>query len=139
MIETRLKYCVFDPDPNGNDRYYVRKPGHRKIRIKETFKDGEGRVTAAFMKAYFEALEAIEGKPATPKVPRERTFYWLVDQYYRSNKFKGFDPATQSDKRGVLNRFCATAGNLPYASFRKKGVEASQTSAGPRPRQLTNW
>jgi len=126
MIETRLKYCVFDPDPNGNDRYYVRKPGHRKIRIKETFKDGEGRVTAAFMKAYFEALEAIEGKPATPKVPRERTFYWLVDQYYRSNKFKGFDPATQSDKRGVLNRFCATAGNLPYASFRKKGVEASQ-------------
>ena len=39
MIKTRLKYCIFDPDPNGNDRYYVRKPGHRKIRIKETFKD----------------------------------------------------------------------------------------------------
>ena len=49
-----------------------------------------------------------------------------MDQYYRSNKFKGFDPATQSDKRGILNRFCVTAGNLPYASFRKKDVEASQ-------------
>ena len=28
MIKTQLKYCIFDPDPNGNDRYYVRKPGH---------------------------------------------------------------------------------------------------------------
>ena len=42
VIETRLKDCIFDPDPNGNERYYVRKPGHRKIRITETFKDGEG-------------------------------------------------------------------------------------------------
>ena len=81
MIETRLKYCIFDPDPNGNERYYVRKPGHRKLRIKETFKDSDGRIAPAFMKAYFEALEAIEGKAsAPPTLPREKTFYWLVDK-----------------------------------------------------------
>jgi hypothetical protein len=67
VIETRLKYCIFDPDPNGNERYYVRKPGHRKIRIRETFKDVEGRITPAFMKAYFEALEALDGKRAAPQ------------------------------------------------------------------------
>jgi len=126
MIETRLKYCIFDPDPNGNDRYYVRKPGHRKIRIKETFKDRDGRVTPAFMKVYFEALEALDGKRPAPKTPREKTFYWLVDQYYRSPKFKNFDPLTQADKRSVLNRYCETAGNLSYASCRKDDVEASQ-------------
>lgn len=39
MIKTRLRYCVFDPDPNGNARYYVRKPGRAKIRIREPFED----------------------------------------------------------------------------------------------------
>jgi integrase len=127
MIKTRLKYCVYDPDPNGNDRYYVRKPGHKKIRIKETFEDAEGRITPAFMKAYFEALETLDGKTAAPpKTPREKTFYWLVDQYYRSPKFKGFDQLTQADKRSVLNRYCKTAGNLPYAACRQEDVESSQ-------------
>jgi hypothetical protein len=50
----------------------------------------------------------------------------LVDQYYRSPKFRGFDPLTQADKRSVLDRFCKTAGNLPYASLRREDVEASQ-------------
>jgi integrase len=127
MMETRLKYCVFDPDPNGNDRYYVRKPGHKKIRIRETFEDADGRITPAFMKAYFAALETLDEKPAAPpKTPREKTFHWLVDQYYRSSKFKNFDQLTQADKRSVLDRFCQTAGNLPYAALRKEDVEASQ-------------
>jgi integrase len=126
VIKTRLKYCVFDPDPNGNPRYYVRKPGQKKVRIRETFEDADGRITPEFMKAYFEALAALENKPAAPKAPREKTFYWLVDQYYRSPKFKGFDPLTQADKRSVLDRFCKTAGNLPYAALRKEDVEASQ-------------
>jgi hypothetical protein len=126
VIKTRLKYCIFDPDPNGNERYYVRKPGHLKIRIKETFQDSGGRITPAFMKAYFEALEALDGKCAAPKIPREKTFYWLADQYYRSPKFKSFDQLTQADKRGVLDRFCQTAGDLPYAALRKEDVEASQ-------------
>jgi integrase len=126
VIKTRLKYCIFDPDPNGNERYYVRKPGHLKIRIKETFQDSDGRITPAFMKAYFEALEALDGKRAAPKIPREKTFYWLADQYYRSPKFKSFDQLTQADKRGVLDRFCQTAGDLPYAALRKEDVEASQ-------------
>jgi integrase len=78
------------------------------------------------MKAYFEALEALDGKRAAPKTPREKTFYWLVDQYYRSNKFKGFDALTQADKRSVLDRFCQTAGNMPFAAYRKEDVEASQ-------------
>jgi hypothetical protein len=127
MIKTRLKYCVFDPDPNGNDRYYLRKPGHKKIRIREIFEDADGRITPAFIKAYFEALETLGEKPAAPpKTPREKTFYRLVDQYYRSSKFKNFDQLTQADKRSVLDRFCQTAGDLPYAACRKEDVEASQ-------------
>jgi integrase len=127
VIKTRLKYCVFDPDPNGNERYYVRTPGRKKVRIRETFEDADGRITPAFIKAYFAALEKFDGKPtAPPTTSREKTFYWLVDQYYRSSKFNSFDPLTRADKRSVLNRYCETAGNLPYAACRKDDVEASQ-------------
>lgn len=105
----------------------MRKPGHKKIRIREAFEDADGRITPAFMKSYFEAIETLDGRAAAPpKTPREKTFYWLVDQYYRSPKFIGFDALTQADKRGVLNRFCKTAGDLPYAALRREDVEVSQ-------------
>ncbi|MFT4115609.1 tyrosine-type recombinase/integrase [Bradyrhizobium sp.] len=134
MIKTRLKYCVFDPDPNGNDRYYVRKPGRPKVRIRQTFEAADGTITPEFMKAYFAALEKIDGQAdAPPKTPREKTFYWLVDQYFRSGEFLKFDRLTQADKRSVLNRFCETAGELPYAAYRKQDVERSRDKRAATP------
>jgi hypothetical protein len=128
VIETRLKYCLFDPDPNGNDRYYVRKRGHRKIRIWETFQDSDGRITAAFMKAYFEALETLDGKPATPpKTPREKSFYWLVDQYYRSSKFKNFDPLTQADCQSAFKSDPVSASN--FDPFERRGFAVALASS----------
>jgi integrase len=123
MIKARLKYLVNDRR-GDRDRYYVDKPGHRKIRIwVEMGKDGP---TPEFMAEYFKALDALDRKIEPLQTPREKTFDWLVDQYFKSPKFKNFDPITQADKRSVLNRFCKTAGKLPYAAFRKKDVEASQ-------------
>ena len=77
MIKTRLRYCVFDPDPNGNERYYVRKPGRAKIRIRANFQDASGNITPEFMKAYFDALATLDGVKVPPKTPREKTFFWL--------------------------------------------------------------
>jgi site-specific recombinase XerD len=134
MIKTRLRYCVFDPDPAGNDRYYVRKPGQRKIRIRERFADAEGNVTPEFMAAYWKALGAIDARPPEPPaLPREKTFYWLIDQYYRSETFKAFDALTQADKRSVLNRYCETAGPLPFAALRREDVEASRDKRSATP------
>jgi integrase len=127
MIKTRLKHCVFDPDPNGNPRYYVRKPGHKKIRIRAKFESADGHISADFMKAYFEALETLDGKTADlPKAPREKTFAWFVDQYYRSDLFKRFDPATQADKKSVLNRYANAIAKLPYDKLRKEDIERSR-------------
>ena len=142
MIKTRLRYCVFDPDPNGNPRYYIRKPGRAKIRIREPFEGPDGNITPEFMKAYFDALASLDGAQPAPKVPREKTFYWLVDQYTRSAEFARYDVSTtQPDKRGVLNRFCATAGESPYASFRQEDVERSRDKRSSTPGAVytTNW
>jgi integrase len=150
-MKTILKYCVYDPDPRGNDRYYVRKPGRRKIRIRAPFKDRAGNITAEFMAAYWKALGDLDGNvPAPTSVPREKTFYWLVDQYFRSAEFKRFDSmTTQPDRRSVLNRFCKTAGPLPFASLRTEDVEASRDKRAATPgaadklvkylRSLFNW
>jgi hypothetical protein len=134
VIKTRLRYCVFDPDPRGNPRYYVRKPDFKKIRIREDFEGPDGNIRPEFMRAYFAALESLEGNaPSPPATPREKTFYWLVDQYYRSDEFKRFDVLTQNDKRGVFNRFCESAGNLPFDAFRAEDVERSRDKRSATP------
>ncbi|MFK4718907.1 site-specific recombinase XerD [Bradyrhizobium niftali] len=87
-----------------------------------------------FMQAYFAALDSLSKKAAAPpSTPREKTFYWLVDQYCRSEEFKRFDVLTQNDKRGVLNRFCESAGNLPYEAFRTEDVERSRDKRSATP------
>jgi integrase len=150
MIKTRLRHCVYDPDPRGNPRYYVRLEGRKKIRIRERFEDPNGEITKEFMAAYWTALDTLRGAaPEKIVPPKEDTFDWLVDQYFRSEKFQKFDPATQRDKRSVLKRFLGTAGPLPYKKFRRQDVEASQIKRRETPgaadklvkvlRALFNW
>lgn len=132
MIKPILpRFCTSDPDRNKNDRYYVRKKGFRKIRIKAPLEDvpGSGELGKAFMEEYRAALAVIAGEAAAaPKkqTPREETFEWLCDQYFRSQKFQRFDKDTQRDKRSVLTRFCEAAGDLPYRKYYKDDMEASQ-------------
>ena len=66
-------------------------------------------------------------------MPREKTFFWLVDQYFRSPPFKKYDDLTKADKRGVLNRFCEAVGDLPYAAYRKEDVERSRDKRSSTP------
>jgi len=139
MIKTRLKYCVYDPDRFGNDRYYIRKPGHKKVRIRETFEDGQGNITEAFFAAYRAALAAMDAVPLAKKEPlREDTFEWLVNQYYRSAKFQKLGKSTQREKRSVLDRYCETAGARPYKAMQKDDVEKSQAKRKDTPGAADN-
>lgn len=135
-METKLRYCVNDPDRKGRDRYYVRlqiNGSFKKMRIRETFMDANGEITKAFMDAYWAALAELRGEAAAKAVelPKEDTWDWLCDQYYRSAKFKSYEPDTQRDKRSVLDRFCEGGGKLPYKKYRRADMEASQRSRTP--------
>ena len=127
-MKTELRHLVHDPDKRGNDRYYVRIKGRPKIRIRETFKDAKGNITREFMAAYWAAIAALQSEqvPKKPELPREETFNWLFDQYYRSAAFKKFEADTQRDKRSVLSRFAEKAGELPYKKYRREDMEKSQ-------------
>lgn len=153
MIKPRLpRFCVFDPDRRGNERYYVRKKGAPKIRIKAALEERPGEISKTFMDEYWAALAVIDGKVAVAEkkqTPREDTFNWLCDQYYRSQAFQRFDKATQRDKRSVLSRFCESAGELPFKKYRKDDMEASQRKRSDTPgaadklvkviKSLFNW
>lgn len=63
VAEIRLKYLVSDVDGNDNVRFYVRKPGARKIRLRKQFG------TPEFLAEY---QAAIEGKTRRHGGSRER-------------------------------------------------------------------
>ncbi len=151
-MKTVLRYLVYDPDPRGNERYYVRMKGRPKIRIRKTFRNADGEITDEFMAAYKAAVASLRGEGgAAPKsvLLREETFLWLVDQYYRSAKYKGYDKATKKDKASVLDRFNESAGGLPYRKFRHEDMVRSQLKRAATPgaadklvkvlRALFNW
>lgn len=139
-MKIKLRYLVYDPDRAGNDRYYVRlKVGGRPVkkRLLQPPLNANGDITQAFMDEYWAALAELRGEAAAaPKEtppPRHETFDWLFDQYFRSTAFKRMDPATQADKRSVLNRFAETAGTLPYKKYRKEDMERSQLARKATP------
>jgi site-specific recombinase XerD len=86
------------------------------------------------MDAYWAARDGLNKADSKKEpLPREKTFHWLVDQYFRSEEFKRLDGATQKDKRSVLNRFCTTAGALPFSALRKEDVEGSRDKRSSTP------
>ncbi len=134
-MKTELRYLLHDPDKRGNDRYYVRKRGMRKIRIRQIFKDAEGTITPEFMADYRAAIARLNGGAVEqkPRGLREETFNWLFAQYYKSSMFAKLDPATQKDKRSVIDRFAAGAGELPYKKYRREDMEKSQQARKATP------
>jgi len=42
-------------------------------------------------------------------------------------------PATQKDKKSVLNRYCVNVGDLPFKKIRKSEIEASQMKRSGTP------
>lgn len=149
MTQSRLKFVSPDRDRNGNIRYYVRRCGKPKIRIKEPFEDENGCITEAFMAAY---RLAISGKVPSQSKPRrkiERSFNWLVDKYYRSDEWSSLAPETQNLKKSILDKFLESAGELPFEMYRNEDLIKSRDKRKDTPaaadnlvktiRRLFNW
>lgn len=100
MITVPVCYVVKDVDRHGNERFYFRRRGQRKIRLRA--KPG----TPEFQREYEAALAANsngelmsvnDGGAATPG-----TWRWLCQRYMQSAEFRQLDPNTQRLRRGIL-------------------------------------
>jgi integrase len=118
VVKIRLKFLTADRDRHGNVRYYVRRPGKRKVRIK-----GEPG-SETFMAAYHAAVEGAAGeserrrfRPALPG-----SFSAVCLAYYASAEFKQLDPSTKAWLRRALDSVSVEHGDKPIARMEARHV-----------------
>lgn len=128
MASIKLKYVTTDVDGNGNARYYFRRPGQRKLRLRGLPGSEE------FMRAYQSAL-AGENKPkdARRKAPAKGTFAALCMAYYASAYYKRLDGSTKAWQRRALDAIAANAGDKPFAQLQAKHIRRMMDAKAETP------
>ncbi len=143
-----FKYLVEDVDRHGNVRLYVKRRGHRKIRLRKS------PGTQEFLDEY---RDAMAGKSTAKSIgPAENTarssLRWLVEQYYEGADFKVLDDRTRHVRRQILDAICleplspqnaATIGSLPFANMPTSNIRtlrdrkaSTPEAANARPKAL---
>src|SRR5690349_10409790 len=114
MTLIRFRYITKDRDRHGNLRYYFRRPGKPKIRLRGLPGSEE------FMTVYKAAVAGIG------EAKSEKSFESLCQRYYKSTYFRGLEGYTQRRKRTVLDEICNMIaengqryGVAPYAGMKK--------------------
>lgn len=95
MASVVYAYLIKDRDRHGNVRWYVRKLGVARIRLRAA------PGTAEFDAEYRAGLAQL-GLGRTAPATRERTWRWLVEQYLRSAEHKALHESTQKQRLRVL-------------------------------------
>jgi integrase len=98
MAAINHPYLIKDRDRHGTTRWYVRKLGVARIRLRA--EPG----TAEFDAEYRAGLAQLGLRVAKPDQSgvREHTWRWLVEQYLRSADHRALHPSTQQQRLRVL-------------------------------------
>lgn len=132
MAQVRYKYLISDTDRHGNKRWYVRKPGQRKIRLRE--EPG----TPEFVVAYKKALETLpEPKRGRAQI-KPHSLQWLILRYYASPTFKQLDRQTQKQRRSILDRIAREHGERDARTLTSKAVRAGRDARKETPGAANN-
>jgi integrase len=132
---TVSQYLVYDPDRHGKPRYYFRRKGQKKIRLRAP--PGTPEFLAEFQAAYAGPEPAMPSSaPAATEVRRgapKGSLAWLFNEYEaRAESFKVLGPTTKARRRVVMDQICAEPvsttdpapiGLRPFASLRPKVIE----------------
>lgn len=123
------KSVIRDIDRHGNVRWYFRKKGNPKVRLRQPYG------SQAFYEELSHArlgLDYETGKPLTellntPGIGAAKgTFRWLVEQYLQ-RAVKNFAPSTRTQKRRVLDaacmETCLSRSGQPLADMPFKGLQ----------------
>ncbi len=130
MTFIKFRYVCRDRDRHGNVRFYFRRPGKPKVRLRGLPGSEE------FLATYKEALS--EGDSSQAKA--EKSFEWLCERYYKSAQFQAFEPETRRRKRVILGEICDMAGvsgrrlgSAHFASMKRVHVRKLRDIKSDRP------
>lgn len=130
------KYVTKDPGPDGVERFYVRRKGHKKVRLTGV------PWTPSFM-AQYEA--ALGGKKVPGPLPPRRagTFSWLCEQYFSSGEFGELDDQlSKPRRRNTLLKICREPvapnstvlfGDVLLSNWNKKAIRALRDRSADKP------
>lgn len=138
-MKINLPYLVADTDRHGNIRYYVRRKGQPKIRIRaepssETFR---------------ELYAAAIGGKIVPKpkigVAVDGSFRWLCQEYFKSAAYRQLGERTQYVRRSLLERVCQSKtplgkerANAPVALMQERHVREIRDELADKPGAANN-
>lgn len=131
---TVSRYLVYDPDRHGKPRYYFRRKGQKKIRLRAP--PGSPEFLAEFQAAY-SGTDASRSAPAPAGHHHRRgapkgSLAWLFNEYEaRAESWKALGSTTKSRRRVVMDQICAEPvsandpspiGLRPYSTLRPKAI-----------------
>jgi hypothetical protein len=123
MVRTKLPPHINGfVDRYGSARYYVRRPGHKNVRLPGL------PWSAEFMTAYAEAVEGQEPIKIGEKRSPAGSVAATVGLYLGSTAFNNLAAETQRTRRNILERFREEHGDKRIAAIEKKHVQAMVTA-----------
>ena len=129
--KVELKFTYEDTDRHGNVRIYVRRPGMKKIRLRQT------PGTAEFIEEYRDALagrlKSATGTAVARAPSGKGTLRWLCERYYGSAEYKGLEGRTQYVRRTILEAICMRDGDKPYALMEARHVRRRRDEKAETP------
>jgi len=134
MVRTKLPPHVNGfIDRYGRARFYVRRPGHKNVRLPGLPWSPE------FMAAYAEAVEGQQSIEIGAKRSPAGSVAATVGLYLGSTTFTNLAAETQRTRRNILERFRVEHGDKRIASIEKKHVQAMVTAKGATPSAARNF
>ena len=149
-MNLKLPHLIADTDRHGNVRYYVRKKGQPKVRIRSP------RETLEFLDEYRRACDGVIDPKPKMGLAVGGSFRWLCEAYYRSTEYGELGMGTAHVRRLILEGVCLSKttkgkqrGDLPFALMQerhirdirdeKSGVPEAANSRLKALRQLFSW
>jgi integrase len=134
MVRTKLPPHINGfVDRYGRARYYVRRPGHKNVRLPGLPWSPE------FMAAYAEAVEGQQPIKIGVKRSPVGSVAATVGLYLGSTAFANLAAETQRNRRNILERFREEHGEKRIASIERKHVQAMVTAKGATPSAACNF
>ena len=127
-VPRHYRYVVADWDRHGNQRVYLRRPGHPKVRLRE--EPG----TAAFDTEYRRALvEQTQSKRVRRPLPTRGSLRALCVAYFGSAEHKWMAPRSRHVQRLILDRLCDQHGEKPADLMQARHVRQIRDSRADAP------
>ncbi len=130
----RAQYLHRFKTRHGKFVWYVRPPGHQRVRIRGEFGtpefDDQVRV-------------ALSGEPAPDRMRRQKalsgTVEWLWERYRDSTAWTTLSPATRRQRENIMDGVNKAIGQKPFVKINRASIVASRDSRAATPAQARNF